>query len=228
MEKKKNKRLSFFSDISIWALLISNLITIYFTITQDWSIDLIIWTYLIQSIIIGIFNFIRILTLNKFSTVGFKVYSTQNINGKIKLKNEKITKEKTAFFFLLYYGSFNLAYAIFLIFLGLTKISYSIVPITILFLLNHLFSFYYNKKSDEGNILNIGQLVIKPFIRIIPMHLIIMLGVLVSKNIASLIIFMLLKTIADIISHIIEHTPPRKINPDQEREIIKLMKSRIK
>lgn len=223
-----NKKSPLFSDISILALLLSNIVTIYFAIIQGWNIDLVIWIYLIQSIIIGIFNFIRILTLNKFSTKGYRSYSAQKIGNKTILKPKKITKEETAFFFLLLYGSFNIAYAVFLIFLGITNISYYIIPISLLFLVNHLFSFYYNKKSDEENIPNIGQLMIRPYVRIIPMHIIIILGLVISKNITSMVIFMILKTIADIISHIIEHMPPKEITPEQEKKFIKLFERKYK
>jgi hypothetical protein len=64
-----------FADSSLWFLLLSNIITIFFAINENWSLSTIIWIYWFQSITIGFFNFIRILRLKKFSTEGF------NING---------------------------------------------------------------------------------------------------------------------------------------------------
>ena len=86
---------NFFSDISTWSLVISNLITIIFAFVERWNILTIMWIYWIQSMIIGLSNFIRILTLKDFSTKGFRL-------GGAAVEPSKGVKIITAFFFLIW------------------------------------------------------------------------------------------------------------------------------
>jgi hypothetical protein len=90
-----------FSDPSLWLLLFSNLVTIFFATKEGWNLSTIMWVYWFQSITIGLFNFIRILQLKEFSTEGFK------INGQPAQPTQG-TKKFTAFFFLFHYGFFTL------------------------------------------------------------------------------------------------------------------------
>jgi len=90
------------------SLLFSNLLTIYLAVSQDWSLITIMWVYWFQSVTIGFFNFIRILTLKDFSTDGFKVNNRS-------VEATKKTKISTAIFFAFHYGFFHFVYAIFLV-----------------------------------------------------------------------------------------------------------------
>ena len=60
-----------------------------------------------------------------------------------------------------------------------------------------------NKVADEQKTQNIGRMMFSPYARIIPMHLIIIFGAFLGKS--SLIIFLLLKTAADIVMHSVKH-----------------------
>jgi hypothetical protein len=50
----------------------SNLLVIVFAVVDNLSAREVLWMYWFQSVIIGIFNFIKILSLKEFSTEGFK------------------------------------------------------------------------------------------------------------------------------------------------------------
>jgi hypothetical protein len=91
---------SVFGDLSLWSLLLSNAITIYLAVQQGWNLSVVIWIYWFQNIIIGGFNFIRILQQEDFSTDGFL------LNGR-PLPPTQASKNKIAFFFLLHYGLFH-------------------------------------------------------------------------------------------------------------------------
>lgn len=54
-------------------LLVSNLIVIILAVIQKWDTSTVLWVYWMQSIIIGFFQFLRILSLKKFSTENFKI-----------------------------------------------------------------------------------------------------------------------------------------------------------
>ena len=188
------------SDSSSISLLASNIIVIILAIVQKWNVSDVLWVYWMQSVIIGFFQFLRILSLKKFSTENFK------INNQPALPTIQ-TKIFTAFFFALHYGFFHFIYAIFLFILFKSDkpldFGYLFVGGSIFFL-NHFFSYWHNRIADEQKTQNIGKLMFSPYLRIIPMHLIIIFGAFLGQS--TLIIFLLLKTSADILMHNIKHS----------------------
>jgi len=194
-------------DQSLWLLVFSNIVTIYFATNENWSLFDIMWVYWLQSVIIGIFNFIRILQLKEFSTEGFR------INNRPAEPTEH-TKKFTAFFFLLHYGFFHFGYMAFLLAGPLSAGTAGamgsgfkyILPAALLFFFNHFFSYFYNRPRDTKK-QNIGTLMFYPYARIIPMHFMI---AFFSVYGGSLVLFLGLKTLADVIMHIVEHNLLRK------------------
>ncbi len=197
-------------DPSALSLTVSNLATVVLAVVQGWDLAVLMWIYWTQSVIIGLANFVRILNLREFSTKGMRVN-----NRPVSATRE--TKIGTAFFFLCHYGLFHLAYFVFLISdspLDLRKA----VPVMLcvaLFLVNHSFSFLYNLKRDLATRPNIGSLMFFPYARVIPMHLTIILGSMLGRGTAKLILFMLLKTTADLLMHATEHS--RGKNPNHRQ-----------
>lgn len=204
---------NYLADPSVWLLLASNLLTIYFAATGGISLIIVLWIYWFQSVIIGIFNFVRILELKDFST------KDGRIGGKT-LEPSSGLKIGMAFFFAFHYGFFHIGYFMFLIF-GLpmaallakfdgtpadTEMFVSAGPWVVLiaagaFFVNHLFSYLYNRKKEiKGQ--NLGTVMTYPYLRILPMHLICVFGLFTS---GGLMIFLVLKTIADVVMHTIEH-----------------------
>jgi hypothetical protein len=196
-----------FRDLSLWLLLVSNAVTILLATTQNWNLLALMWVYWFQNIVIGFFNFVRIRQLREFSTEGF------SINGRPAEPTQE-TKNHVARFFLLHYGTFHLVYFIFLLTFSATGMFNSagenafnsadlkyIVLAALLFLGNHVFSYFYNRPRDTGR-QNIGTLMFYPYARVIPMHLTIVLGFFLGSR---LLFFLLLKTLADAIMHVVEH-----------------------
>jgi hypothetical protein len=196
-----------FYDRSLWSLLGSNAVTVVLAVTQNWNLLPLMWVYWFQSIVIGIFNFLRIRHLREFSTDGLA------INGQ-SVDPTPETKNRIARFFLLHYGMFHLAYFIFLLVFSLTgmfstagedALSHAdlkyILPLALLFLGNHIFSYFYNRPRDTGR-QNIGTLMFYPYARIFPMHLTIVLGFFLANRLPF---FLLMKTLGDAIMHVVEH-----------------------
>lgn len=94
-------------DSSTWVLLASNLIVAYLAVVESWSLVTIMLIYWFQSVIIGFFNFIRILQLKEFSTKGFRIMNKRPVPT-------QATKTFVAFFFLFHYGFFHVGYLIFI------------------------------------------------------------------------------------------------------------------
>ncbi len=191
-------------DASLWVLLVSNLITMGVAVNQGWNLVMLMWVYWFQSITIGTFNFIRILKLEEFSTSGF------TINNRPAMPTAG-TKNFTALFFLFHFGFFHFVYLVFLLTGTFAKIygdgvtiagMGSVLLTAGLFFVNHLFSFMYNRPRDSER-QNIGTLMFYPYARIIPMHLTIILGMTMGQ--AALPLFLGLKTVADVVMHVVEH-----------------------
>lgn len=185
-------------NLSIISLLLSNLVVIFLAIVQRWDVSTVLWVYWMQSIIIGFFQFLRILSLKKFSTENF------TINNKPTLPTSQ-TKVFTAFFFAFHYSFFHFIYAIFLFNLFTNKaLDFTYLFLGgLIFFLNHTFSYVHNKIIDEQKTQNIGQLMFSPYARIVPMHLIIIFGAILGQS--TLIVFLLLKTLIDLLMHTIKH-----------------------
>ena len=194
-------------DRSLLLLLAANGVTVLLATILSWNVLVLMWVYWFQSVVIGVTSFFRIRSLEDFSTAGL------TINGRSVEPTEK-TRNRVAFFFLQHYGFFHLGYFVFLVAFsqhGLFDVDGGgplspidllyIIPTCLLFLGNHVFSYSYNKPRDAGR-QNIGTLMFYPYARIIPMHLTIILGGFLG---GGLLLFLLLKTLADAIMHIVEH-----------------------
>ncbi len=183
---------------SLGLLILANLIAIILSVWQGWNFGTVLWGYWFQSIIIGIFSWRKILDLKDFSTKNFK------INGQAVQATRK-TKLFTAWFFLFHYGFFHLIYAIFLG-VGISFVDWpGVFIVAIIFLINHTISYKKNKAQDQLRKPNIGVVMFFPYVRIIPMHFIIMLGFIITDGVYGLILFLLFKTAADSVMHLIEH-----------------------
>jgi hypothetical protein len=197
---------SFQKDSSAKVLILSNAITIVLAVAFNWNFFVILWTFWIQSVLIGIFNFFRIITLKNFSVEGFRISGFQT-------NKTAFTKIFAAFFFAFHYGFFHLIYAVFLgVFTFASKsLSFSDVFFIffagLIFFFNHLFSFFYFKNKEKT--WRLKTIFFFPYARIIPMHLIIIFGgpflALGMASVPLLVGFLLLKTGADVIMHFIEH-----------------------
>jgi hypothetical protein len=93
----------------------------------------------------------------------------------------------------------------------------------VIFFMNHLFSFLLNRENDRQKMANLGTMMFAPYLRIFPMHLIIIFGSQLPYRIA-LTVFLFIKTLVDLAGHSTEHalkvvTPkdPRFVyDPDAE------------
>jgi hypothetical protein len=198
--KKPSLRLDFTT------LVISNLVTILLAIYFGCDIINILWIYWFQSIIIGLICVVEILSLKKFST--------EEITPPLE-PNSVSTKIQVAVVFIFAFGMFHFIYALFLFnIFSISQKSNTIQWEVILagisvFFLHYFIQFISSKAKTQNNVVpNIGKVMIKPFYRIVPMHIIIILsvwiilaGVSPSNKTASLVILILftsLKTLADI------------------------------
>ena len=201
----------------------ANLVTIAVAFF-DGSLLLLLWPYWLQSLIIGYYAQRRIRLLQRFSTTGLKI-NDQSVDP------TPATRRRTANFFVLHYGLFHLVYFFFLWTFTSTADSGGmisvlmrntgrvnqvavgrvggidlliIVALALGFLWTHRASFREHVAADLEGTPNLGTLMFMPYVRIIPMHLTIILGVIIGAR-GGIIIFGALKTVADVLMHKIEH-----------------------
>jgi hypothetical protein len=186
-------------DISVVSILIANLISIYLVYQEGWTLFQVLWIYWFQSVTIGFFSFLKILTLKKFSTKNLK------FNGE-SVKPTESTKRKLALFFLFHFGGFHLVYFIFLAFLGgdILELNLLYLGLTLIaFFVGHTVSFFTNLKREQDRVPNVGRIMALPYIRVLPMHITLLLGGVFDASVLPLFLF--LKTISDLTMHIVEH-----------------------
>ena len=182
------KRVGFLRfDISTRFLILANLVTIIVAVVLHWNIRDVMWVYWAQSVIIGSITIFRILLMKHIFAAGF---------------------------FLVHYGMFHLGYFFFLYYFN--ELSTDTVPVlgialcSLIFLMNHVFSSWHNWKRDMSRKPDPGSMMLIPYMRIIPMHLTIIFGSNYATSTKALALFLVLKTIMDVIMHLMEHRPRRQ------------------
>jgi hypothetical protein len=195
------------NDFSAILLIASNLALIGIALHEHWELGSVMLAYWIQSVIIGFFTAVKILSLRQFSTKGVRV------NGR-PVSESTGTKIALAGFFAVHFGFFHFVYLLFVAGIALSGGSLAddfngILVASALFFVNHAFSFWYNRHESESASPNIGSVVFLPYARIVPMHLTIIFGFgflgATGFNAPVLVFFLLLKTAADLLMHLAEH-----------------------
>lgn len=187
-------------DVSLLLLLTSNIAAIVSVLQNGGSAQMALWVYWSQSIIIGFFNVLKIVCASdaQIDTNPIRI-------NKKTIESKPRAKLFLAGFFTVHFGLFHVAYFVCLLiapFGGSTDtfVFSTILPATLLFFLNHLFSFFYNRRRERHT--QIGSYMTMPYFRIVPMHLSVIIGLFLGS--ALLPFFMILKSIVDVLAHAFE------------------------
>lgn len=177
-----------FSDPGFWFLLLINSYLIYYYLQTPGEFNTIVWIYWLQSVLIGFFTFIQLLRI-------------KNPDEKsLTMNNQPISKNSmgcAAFFFLAHYGFFHFVYAIFLLFSFSKGANTKIILITgCIFLIESTMQLLIRKKNVLEQQENVGRIFTTPYLRIVPMHLMIFLPNILDMSVT--VVFLILKTVADI------------------------------
>jgi len=191
----------------LFGVIATNLVAIGIAWWQHWPLVTLLWPYWMQSVIIGWYSRKRILALRDFSLA--------NTSG-FDRGSPEATKRGTARFFAMHYGIFHLVYA--LVLWGATRgkvrgvTPYHVDALDLLFMAALAVSFVITHRAayrrimaaDEHSKPNIGGVMFLPYLRIVPMHLTIVLGLAAGHG-GGVLLFGTLKTAADALMHWIEH-----------------------
>ena len=191
-------------DQAVLALVASNVLTLFIALVFKWTVLELLWPYWIQNVVIGFYARRRMLKLRQFSAEGFSI-------NDVPATETPETQRSTANFFTLHYGFFHFGYFMFLasrsIEAGFTRIDALIyVTVGLAFLLTHGRSHREHVEADLAHKPNLGLLMVMPYIRVVPMHFVIIVGASQSGGgTGAVILFAVLKTIADVGMHKVEH-----------------------
>ena len=174
---------------SFWIIVSVNIFCIYYYQNHPEGFRSIVWIYWIQSVLIGLFNFFDLLTVKNPGP------SDMTINDK-PVNSSGRGKGCTALFFLFHYQFFHFVYAIFIAIQvkGMLDINFILLSVGAI-LLELTISFIRNKQLQKNLQINYGRLFMMPYLRIIPMHLMILLPAFFG--IKTSIVFLVLKLLAD-------------------------------
>ena len=198
-----------FSRPSIWfnyglssaVLILSNLVPLIGVILFDWKVGIILVLYWLESIIIGAFNVLKILSVREI--VGDRL-SIENIGS--------------AGFFAFHYGLFTFVHGTLIsaLFLGTSQgvkafVTGPLIWTAIAFVISHGFSLlinFYGKKEYLGR--TPSEQMRRPYSRVIVMHIVVIFsGMIVYKlgdPIFALILFIGLKIAIDLAAHGRDHS----------------------
>ena len=196
-----------FKDPAFLALIAFNIIVILQYRNDKQYYTTVVWLFWLQSVVIGVFNFFDMLTLQRVET--------GNLTINEKAASPREAKGCLSFFFLIHYGLFHLAYLVFLfIDFKFTDVNFSILKWGFYgLLLSSIIQLIQNKTIYRQVPRNITKMFFMPYLRIIPMHLTILLPKFLHWQPG--LTFLVLKFIIDILSYIFT-TPYYKEDPSTE------------
>ncbi len=193
-------------DLSTWFLIATNIVTIAVALHQHWRYSELLWIYWSQSLVIGIFAGCRALGLNQFTT-----WALKPAGGRVR--PTPAAKVSSVLFFAAVYLIIHAVYLVFL--LGMSAdLSRQDVPGMLacvgLFAVNHFFSFLQKHKLDLSDTPNIDGILGFAYVRILPMHFTLLIGLQFRHRAAIyLVTFLLLKTALDVLLHLAERRRSR-------------------
>lgn len=217
----------------LMSLIAANLLAIAFAIIGNWDLSTVLFIYWAQSVIIGFFAFITLLTSDT-TILAAELGKAQAEAGGSPVVGKGYVRLYTfilAGFFALHYGLFHWGYYAVIVDSGLfgpvEVASFGVLVSCLIFFFNHLYSWYYHVKDERKDSKFFTRQFFEPYNRIIPMHLIIIFGAVIvtflalvgiNATLPVLVIFLLLKTHLDVRMHLRKHY--EKLHPDEPEMII--------
>lgn len=203
-------------DAALWAIVASNALTLALAVALHWDVVELLWPYWIQSVVIGAFARRRMLLLRDFSVEGLA-----NEDGPVTESPE--TQRSAANFFALHYGFFHAGYLVFLwqrsVELEMDRVDVAMFAAAgLAFALAHLHSHREHVAADLAGRPNLGALMFMPYLRVVPMHFVIIVGASRGGGgFGALLLFAVLKTLADVGMHVFEHRRLQRPAPGTAR-----------
>jgi hypothetical protein len=184
-------------DPALWFLVGFNLFMIIQYQNDVKEYTTVVWLYWCQSVIIGFFNFIDMVTLRTDEI------SVDNMTFNDRPATPKQARGCLPWFFLVHFGLFHLGYLVFLfVDFRFTDIDFKTFKWSLLALLVTYVFFFIQSKIRYNHVKRkISTMFFAPYLRIVPMHLTILLPKFLHWQPA--LTFLVLKMLMDVAGHLI-------------------------
>jgi len=176
-------------------------VTIGLTFRYQFDLDELLLIYWVQSVAIGVSFFVRMsLAVGRPGPVGD--FSDASDRGFMLL------------FFPVHFGLFHVLYYIFIKPAAFPGLLSPLVLCVAVFVLCHAYSLWQNIGRDRVAGAYFSTLFWLPYARVLPMHVTIISGKQIGAE-RALLLFLVLKTFADLVMHAVEHQVLRRGEPAQ-------------
>ena len=206
---------SAFKDPSFWLLIGINTALVYQYYQHPEAFTTLIWLYWSQSIVMGFFTFLDILTAPKLTPEEFAAVVAESVKNEENRKLVKqVTKISSAFGFLFFFGVLHLFY---LIFIATMKRSgpfdwnmykYFLCA----FVAGQALTFIQHKIQQRKSRPNLGPSTLIPFVRLLPLHLTIILPTFLK--VGDMGFFLIVRSVADIVMYVAAKPPTKSREMD--------------
>lgn len=174
-------------------LLAINVALVIYYLHYGTGFKTLVWIYWSQSVLIGIFNFLNLLTIERIEP------------GSITINNEPVKSVGQArgcisSFFALHFGLFHFVYMVFLFSMldSNEALDWRLYEVSVgALFLDQLWNFIQAKRHGKEKDANLGALFFMPYARVIPMHLTILMPQF--TGISAMWVFLPLKVFADML-----------------------------
>lgn len=187
-------------------LILMNCLPIWGVFFRNWDVGFIISVYWVENVAVGLINVLKLLS-NKHS------------------EGNAIEKLGLSAFFSVHYGIFTLVHGMFVFIVfqqdgpfgsanDFPSQSESIANYLLLpfagFFVSHLFSYFYNYLGQgEYRKLDLKQVMLMPYGRIVALHLVVLFGAFLTMAAGSpkpvILLLVIVKTFGDLLFHALEH-----------------------
>jgi hypothetical protein len=183
----------YWKDWGLWLVLAFNAYAVYFYTEHPNSISSIYLLFWLQSFFIGVFTIIGMLS-----------FTNRVENSFARNDNFSDRPGCTAGFFAIHYGGFHFVYLIFLfaMMIKIHQVDWLFVKISFWAIVaGCIMQFVQDKKRNKTEAVNMGTMFFLPYARIIPMHITILAPQFL--HISAPFVFLILKTFADLVMHLV-------------------------
>ena len=187
--------------LALLQVVAANGLATWWAVRSGWPVLMLAIPFWVQSVVIGWFYRRRILALERFCTDGFEM------DGK-PVPETAESRAATAGFLAMHYGFFHVIYAILLAAFGLTgnlgdtsrlgaDDFWSVLALGALFVFTQAVEHRRAVAADRKLRPNIGAMLFLPYVRVVPMHLMILIGAAIGSGAGAIVVFGVPKAAAD-------------------------------
>jgi uncharacterized protein YktA (UPF0223 family) len=190
-------------------LILTNLIPVYGVFFLEWTTYEVIFLYWLENGVIGFFNIIKMFYAEgKSANTLMRPYMEYTTNPNVtKYKNQiKRKNEHLIPFFLIHYGGFFMIHGAFIMFIFRSNnispidcysssVAIFLISLVFVYLFSLIFD-YFGKKQYK--IVTKKSLFWSPYLRVVVIHLIILLGYALVGQKQLIIVFVIFKMVADL------------------------------